>query len=103
MGMDWLTWVQVVELPVLGYVLWLIYRGKDDARDAAKALKDAQDKLAAEISRVRSAGAHELAEFKLQVAKEYASVAYLKDVETRLIDALQRIEDKLDRRARVDG
>ena len=37
-----------------------------------------------------------LSAFKLEVAKSYASMACLKDVEIRLTRHLQRIEDKLD-------
>ena len=38
-----------------------------------------------------------LALYKLEVAQRYASVTYLKDVETRLTNYLIRIERKLDR------
>lgn len=40
-----------------------------------------------------------LAEFKTEVAKEYASIKYLKDVETRILAHLDKIEEKLDRYA----
>ena len=38
---------------------------------------------------------HALAEFKLEVARGYASIGYLKDVENRLTAHLLRIEAKL--------
>jgi hypothetical protein len=37
-----------------------------------------------------------LAAYKLEVAKNYASITYLKEVERRLTGHLIRIEDKLD-------
>ena len=40
-----------------------------------------------------------LADFKTEVAKDYASIKYLKDVETRIFVRFDRIEDKLDRYA----
>lgn len=55
------------------------------------------------LSSVREASEHgdkallkELSDYKLHVAKEYASIGYLKDVEERLTNHLVRIEDKLD-------
>lgn len=89
--MDWLNWVELVVLPVVGFLVWLIFHNRAAADEAI-------DELEKELRRVRSAAAHELAEFKLEVAKEYASITYLKDVETRLLGTLKRIEDKLDRR-----
>ncbi len=41
----------------------------------------------------------DLAAYKTEVAKDYASIKYLKDVETRIVAHLEKIEDKLDRYA----
>ncbi len=41
----------------------------------------------------------DLAAYKTEVAKDYASMKYLKDVETRIMTQLEKIEDKLDRYA----
>lgn len=41
----------------------------------------------------------DLAAYKTEVAKDYASMKYLKDVETRIVSHLEKIEDKLDRYA----
>lgn len=38
--------------------------------------------------------AGDLYEYKLQVTKEYASIGYLKDVEERLIKAIDRLTDQ---------
>jgi len=41
----------------------------------------------------------DLAAYKTKVAEDYASIKYLKDVETRIVTHLEKIEDKLDRYA----
>ncbi len=41
----------------------------------------------------------DLAAYKTKVAEDYASMKYLKDVETRIVSHLEKIEDKLDRYA----
>lgn len=68
LSMTWLQWVGLVEIPV---VVWLINRR----------IKDREDLLI----------------FKTDVAEKYASIAYLRDVERRLVAHLERIEDGLDR------
>jgi hypothetical protein len=44
-----------------------------------------------------------LADFKLDIARNYASIAYLKDVENRLTAHLLRIEAKLDAAPAADA
>lgn len=41
----------------------------------------------------------DLAAYKTEVAKEYASILYLKDMENRIVERIGKIEDKLDRYA----
>lgn len=41
----------------------------------------------------------DLAAYKTEVAKEYASIGHLKDVEGRIMRKLDKIEDKVDRYA----
>ncbi len=41
----------------------------------------------------------DLAAYKTEVAKDYASIAYLKDMENRIVSRIGKIEDKLDRYA----
>lgn len=73
----------------LGAMVWLVWRHRRDAEQAI----DAARRVAAEEAReLREA----LADFKLQVARGYASIGYLKDVENRLTRHLLRIEAKLD-------
>ncbi len=86
---DVMWWITVVEIPALAGLFWLIWHQRqktEDDLDAARAALDLQ------TTRVRDG----LAAYKLEVAKSYASIGYMKDVERRLTDHLVRIEAKLD-------
>lgn len=85
-------WITVVELPVLSGLFWLMLRHKKDTEDTIHAL---QDTLDVRISQLREG----LMGFKLEVAKSYAAIADVKDLETRIVAHLLRIEAKLDRTA----
>ena len=83
---------------------WTAYReyldeGKsahnDDIRKRPKfqeAIDDARHESETGLSYLREA----LGAFRLEVAKSYASIPYLKEVERRLTEHLVRIENKLD-------
>ena len=86
-GFSW--WVTAVELPVLSGLFWLIWRGRRDADTAIRHLKDVVE---SRNSQMREA----LAAFKLEVAKSYASISDMKEIEGRLVAHLLRIEAKLD-------
>jgi hypothetical protein len=73
--MEWQQFIGVVAVPA---VLWLANAVRAARTETATVVKD-------------------LADYKLQVAEKYASVNYLKDVEKRLLDGLERIEKKIDR------
>jgi len=45
----------------------------------------------------------DLAAYKTEVAKDYASILYLKDMEDRIVSRIGKIEDKLDRYANGMG
>jgi hypothetical protein len=85
------TWITAVELPVLAGLFWLFWRNRRDT----EAILDA---LARRLDRELEAQRHALADYKLEVAKGYASVAALAAVEQRLTAHLLRIEAKLDGR-----
>jgi len=92
-------WITAVELPVLAGLFWLGWRTR---RDLETALDDAHHEADTGIAFLRE----KLSTFKLEVAKSYASISYLKEVERRLTHHLLRIEDKLDRKptsTRRDG
>lgn len=85
----YLWWMTAVELPVLSGLFWMIWRGK---READGAIRQLRDVVEARNSQLREA----LAAFKLEVAKSYASIADMRELEGRLVSHLLRIEAKLD-------
>ena len=86
---DFSWWITMVELPVIGTLFWLIWRSRRDSdTDLAQLRRDLDGAVAALHA--------EVAGVRLDVAKNYVSVPYLKDVERRLTQHLVRIEAKLD-------
>ena len=71
--MEWTDFVSFISLPLIAVVTYLWRQTQSCKAD--------------------------LAAYKTEVAKEYASILYLKDVETRILSHLDKIEDKLDRYA----
>jgi hypothetical protein len=88
-NLDLVTWVTAVELPALAGLFWLVWRGRQDAEAETDEIRRF---LENGLSRARE----ELAAYKLEVAKTYASIGYIKDIERRLTEHLVRIETKLD-------
>ena len=86
---DLIWWVTVVELPALAGLLLLIWRNRHDLETS---LDDARHEFDTSLAFLRD----NLGAFKLEVAKSYASISYLKEVERRITDHLIRIEDKID-------
>lgn len=82
-------WITVVDLPVLSGLFWLTLRIRRDSEDAVDTLYET---LEVRSSQLREA----LSSFKLEVAKSYASVVDMKDLEQRIVSHLLRIESKLD-------
>jgi hypothetical protein len=82
-------WITVVEIPALAGLFWLGWRTRRDADDA---INDARHEFETGLTYLRES----LATYKLEVAKSYASIPYLKEVERRLTSHLVRIENKLD-------
>jgi hypothetical protein len=67
----------------------MIWRGRRDHDQANQHLRDV---IETRNSQMREA----LSAFKLEVAKTYAAISDLKDLESRLVGHLLRIESKLD-------
>ena len=82
-------WITGVEIPTFAGLFWLIWRARSEGQAS---LFRFHHLLEEGIDEHRES----LSAFKLEVAKSYASMACLKDVEIRLTRHLQRIEDKLD-------
>ncbi len=89
---DLVWWITAVELPALAGLYWLNWRTR---RDTDKSYAAVRTDMETGLAHLREG----LAAYKLEVAKSYASIAYLKEVEARLTDHLVRIENKLDRTA----
>ena len=87
--LETIWWIAGVEIPVFAGLFWLIWRMR---RDHDTAINDARHDLEAGIGFLREA----ISAHKLEVAKSYASISYMKEVERRLTSHLVRIETKLD-------
>lgn len=88
-GLDLVWWITVVELPALAGLFWIGWRNYRAAQDEIDEVRHAAEVGLAHMR-------EKLDAYKLDVAKNYASISYLRDVEERLTDHLIRIEEKLD-------
>ncbi len=75
---DLIWWITVVDIPAMAGLLWMILRLRGETARSIDELEDA------------------LHEFKLDVAKTYASQADMRAIEKRITRHLLRIESKLD-------
>ena len=73
--MDWQSFVAVIAAPVIAGLIVFTYRAH------------------ARVGEVQ----HQLDAYKVEVAEKYATIGYLRDVESRIADHLRIIEKKLDR------
>jgi len=87
-GLNLIWWITAVEIPVLAGLFWLIWRNR---RDVDIMIDDLRHESESGMMFVRES----LSAFKLEVAKSYASISYLKEVERRLTAHLIRIENSL--------
>ena len=78
--MEWTDFVVFISIPLVAAVGFAIKL----AQSARKEAGECKDIIAA---------------YKTEVARDYASMGYLKDVETRIVAHLEKIEEKLDRYA----
>ena len=82
-------WPPLFFFTLMAGLFWLAWRNR---RDGEAAMEAARHELETGLSSLRE----RLSAYKLEVAKSYASIAYMKDVERRLTAHLVRIENKLD-------
>lgn len=85
---SWVWWITAVEVPALGCLFWMAHYGR---RESEQALLKVYREIQANLGIVLE----NLAQSKLEVARLYATVADLKDVEKRLTDHLLRLETRL--------
>lgn len=88
-SINWIWWISAVELPVLAGLFTLIWRTRQEGEDAIDHLQDILDRRNDQLRDALNA-------FKLEVAKTYASHTDLRELESRLVNHLLRIESKLD-------
>lgn len=86
---DLAWWITVVDLPALSGLFVLIWRTRRDSEQGLRRLREVID---TRNSQLRDA----LSSFKLEVAKGYASITDMRELEDRLVGHLLRIEAKLD-------
>lgn len=86
---DLAWWITVIDLPALTGLFALNWRTRRDSEQGMRRLREIID---TRNSQLRDA----LASFKLEVAKSYASITDMRELEGRLVGHLLRIEAKLD-------
>lgn len=91
-GFQW--WVSAIEIPIISFLFLLISRTKKETETKVDRFRNLS-----EINYIQLKDA--LSSYKLEVAKSYASINSLKDVEKRLVEHLLRIEEKLE--GRING
>ncbi len=87
-GIDLSWWISVVEIPVFLGLFWII---RNNMSYLENSLKQQEEKSKREIVSM----IENIASFRVDVAMNYASMSYLKDVENRLTAHLLRIEEKI--------
>jgi len=85
---SWAWWITAVEIPVVGCLFWLIHHGR---RESERTLLKVYSEIQGNLNTVLE----NLAQSKLEVARLYATINDLKDVEKRLTDHLLRLETRL--------
>jgi hypothetical protein len=89
---DLTWWITMIELPVITALFWLIWQIRAESQRKIEYLQ--------RVVELRSEQLRDsLAAFKLEAAQNYASQTALRDLESRLVQHLLRIEAKLDKTA----
>lgn len=87
-GLSLSWWISVVELPVFAGVFWIL---KNNINYLEKCMRANDQSAKREIIGIIES----MSAFRVDVAMNYASISYIKDVENRLTAHLLRIEDKI--------
>jgi hypothetical protein len=89
-GLDLTTWLTAIMLPVLGGLFWMIQGVKKDLQHR---LDDMARRKLDSLLELRD----DLSSHKLEVARGYAPLHAIRDIDRRLSMQLVRIENKLER------
>ena len=88
-SVDMIAWITTIEIPILTAIIAYAHRAKNQLDKRMDTMHESIDKDLQDTKK-------SLMDYKLEVAQKYASMAYLRDVESRLTNHLIRIEKKLD-------
>ena len=88
-GTDVVMWIVFIEIPIFIAFMTYIIKQKEAINKNIDLIKINIEKRYRYLN-------EKINNYKLEVARKYASVSYLKDVENRLTNHLIRIEEKLD-------
>ena len=86
---DVIWWITTVEIPAVASLFWLHWRMRSELLTRIERMRSRHE---GDVGDLRDG----LAEFKLDVARNYVSIPYLKDIEKLLSGHLLRIEAKLE-------
>jgi hypothetical protein len=86
LSLSW--WISVVELPVFAGMFWIF---RNNINYLEKCIRVNEENAKKEIIGVIES----ISSFRVDIAMNYASISYIKDVENRLTAHLLRIEDKI--------
>jgi len=97
------VWVIATMIGVVGLFGGLVSGIIARDRAVSRQIREADDKLHERVNRLREEtqrdvhqSRQELTDYKLQVAQEYASVEHLKEVEDRLVRAIDKLTAKME-------
>lgn len=88
------TIVTLVLFAIAGLGVW--YNTRNQVQKNSETIKDLQERIKS-LEDAKGRTAQELAEYKLQVAKEYATTHSIREVEERVVQAIERLGDRLDK------
>ncbi|QKV18702.1 hypothetical protein [Oricola thermophila] len=81
-----------------GIAAWVTVRNRVRTHSETLAVHaEKVEALGKRIEQVRAKSAHELSEFKLEVARNYATVQSVANVEERIAAALEKLDDRLEK------
>lgn len=109
MTVDWTVNIaNIIAVAIIvggGIAAWVTLRNRVDGHAqkltdtgiAISAQQATHKMLSGRVEDIRAKSAHELAEFKIEVAKEYATNQTVHKVKDDVVEAISRLGDRLDR------
>lgn len=102
--MDWKDFIELIAIPILVGVLWLIWRMRDECIAQSKAAQEDLDQFK-NRAYLRIDSAHtevadmrtQVASWQLEIVRTYATKSDLEKLEKRIDAGFDRLEIKLDK------